>query len=53
MTWQNILPHHGIFCDVVEFFDKPWNILPCHIHGFLKDEQWFINFEHGFGQESH
>lgn len=39
MTWQNI-------------FDKPWNILPHRIHGLFRYEQWLIDFENGFGQES-
>jgi hypothetical protein len=58
------MPHHGILLiyifhmDIIKwhgkiFFDKPSNILPCHIHGLLWDEQWLIDFEHGFGQESH
>jgi hypothetical protein len=28
-----------------------WNILPHHLHIFW-DQQWFIDFEHGFGKQS-
>jgi hypothetical protein len=27
-------------------------VLPRHIHGLFSDEQWFNDFEHGFGQKS-
>jgi hypothetical protein len=52
--------HGKTFFHVMEFFwhgkilfDKPWNILPRHIHGLFWNEQWLIDYEHGFGQESH
>jgi len=35
------------------FFDKPWNILPSHIYGLFWNQQWLIDFEHGFAQESY
>jgi hypothetical protein len=46
ITSWNIMCHDKIF------FDKPWNILPHHIHGLFRDEQWFIDSKHGFSQES-
>jgi hypothetical protein len=46
-------PHHGIFLIFFlpcGYYYVAWhNILPCNIYGLFLNEQWLINFEHGFG----